>query len=58
MSAYEPNQSFKLKNGDWLKIVDVYEDSINAVLVSPVGEYIEYEDVSPSTIDAIVKIRR
>ena len=55
---YENNQSFKLKNGDWLKIVDVREDSIDAVLVSPLGEYVEYEDISDSTVDAIIGIRR
>ena len=54
---YEPNQTFNLKDGSQLKIVEVYSDSIDAVLVTPIGDYIEYVDVSPATINAIINRR-
>lgn len=55
---YQPGQTFKLKDGSRLKIVFVTNTSVDAVLVTVYGDYIEYEDVDDSTIDAIIRSRR
>ena len=42
-------------DGSEFKILDISEESYNAVLITPSGEYIEYDDISESVIDSILK---
>lgn len=51
---YKSYETYILRDGSELKILEVRDDGIDAVLITPRGEYIEYDDVSPSTIDSIL----
>ena len=54
---YRKGDSYNLTDGGILEIVDVSSSGVDAVLITEIGDYIEYEDVSQSTIDSLIKVR-
>ena len=55
---YRTGDSYNLKDGSILEIVSVNPSGIDAVVITATGDYIEYDDVSPSTVDSLIRQAR